>query len=120
MPTTVGTYALVDAHAIDPADVALTAGRIADGAVLTYRSGGDTMTVTAYQYFNEADATTMFTSFVGEGATTEPVEAGGAVVGESAVVTSPKPGLVWRNGTAVFIVTGPPTQLADFFALFGL
>ena len=120
MPTTVGTYALVEATPLDPTDVALGAGRIADGVDLTYRSGTDTMTVRALQYFNEADATQMFVQFAGEGTATEPVEAGGVTVGESAVITSPKPGMVWRNGTSVFILTGPPAQIADFYAQFGL
>ena len=120
MPTTVGTYALVEATPLDPTDVALGAGRIADGVDLTYRSGTDTMTVRALQYFNEADATQMFTQFAGEGTATQPVEAGEVTVGESAVITSPEPGMVWRNGTSVFILTGPPTQIADFYAQFGL
>jgi len=120
MPTTVGTYALVEATPLDPTDVALGAGRIADGVDLTYHSGTDTMTVRALQYFNEADATQMFVQFAGEGTATEPVEAGGVTVGESAVITSPKPGMVWRNGTSVFILTGPPAQIADFYAQFGL
>jgi hypothetical protein len=120
MPTEVGTYALVEATPLEPADIALTAGRVADGIDLTYRSGADTMTVRALQYYNEDDATAMFTEFAGEGAQTAPVEADGAVVGESAIVTSPEPGIVWRNGTSVFILTGPPTQLTAFYEQFGL
>ena len=120
MPTTVGHYSLVQATPLVPADVALTAGRVADGVDLAYRSGEDTMNVRALQYYSEADATQMFTKFVGEGAATQPVDAGGATVGESAIVTSPKPGIVWRNGTTVFILTGPALQLTDFYAQFGL
>ena len=68
MPTTVGTYALVEATPLDPADIALTAGRVADGVDLVYRSGDDTMKVRALQYYSEDDAKAMFTKFVGEGA----------------------------------------------------
>ncbi|MCR6712328.1 MAG: hypothetical protein NVV57_06345 [Demequina sp.] len=120
MPATVGTYSLVGAEVLDPADVALTAGRVADGVDLTYRSGDDTMKVRALQYFNEDDAKAMFTQFAGEDAATEPVEAGGTTVGEKAIITSPKPGIVWRNGTSVFILTGPALQLTDFYEQFGL
>ena len=120
MPTTVGAYSLVEATSLDPADIALTAGRVADGVDLVYRSGDDTMTVRALQYYNEDDAKAMFTKDVGEAAVTQPVEAGGTTVGESAIVTAPKPGIVWRNGTSLFILTGPPLQLTDFYAQFGL
>jgi len=120
MPTTVGTYSLTGATPLDPADVALTVGRIADGVDLTYRSGDDTMSVRALQYYSEDDAKAMFTEFAGEDAATEPVEAGGTTVGEKAVVTAPKPGIVWRNGTSVFILVGPPLHLAEFYAQFGL
>ena len=120
MPTTVGTYSLVGATVLEPADVALTSGRVADGVDLTYRSGGDTMTVRALQYYNEDDAKAMFTEFAGDPAATEPVMAGGTQVGESAAITSPAPGVVWRNGTSVFILVGPADQVAGFYALFGL
>lgn len=120
MPTTVGTYSLTNAVPLEPADVALTVGRIADGVDLTYRSGDNIMTVRALQYFTEDDATAMFTQFAGEDAATEPVEAGGATVGEKAVITAPKPGIVWRNGTSVFILVGPPLDLAEFYTQFGL
>jgi len=120
MPTTVGTYSLTGATALEPADVALSVGRIADGVDLTYRSGDDTMTVRALQYYSEDDAEAMFTQFAGEDTATEPVEAGGTTVGEKAIVTAPKPGLVWRNGTSVFVLVGPPLQLAEFYAQFGL
>ena len=120
MPTEVGTFALVEAVALDPTDVALGAGRIADGIDLTYSSGDDAMEVRALQYYNEADATQMFTHFAGEGAATEPVVVNGQTVGDSAIITSPAPGIVWRNGTSLFVLTGPPGQLQDFYALFGL
>ncbi|MGC4175520.1 hypothetical protein [Demequina sp.] len=120
LPTTVGTYSLVEATVLDPAEIALTAGRVADGVDLTYRSGDDTMTVRALQYYNEDDATTMFTEFVGEDTATTPVEAGGTTVGERAIVTTPRPGLVWRNGTSVFILEGPALQLTAFYDQFGL
>jgi hypothetical protein len=120
LPATVGTYSLVSATVLDPADIALTAGRVADAVDLTYRSGDDTMSVRALQYFNEDDAKAMFTQFAGEDAVTVPVEAGGATVGEKAIITSPKPGIVWRNGTSVFISTGPALQLTEFYEQFGL
>lgn len=120
MPTIVGTYSLVEATAVDPADIALTAGRVADAVDLTYRSGENTMKVRALQYFNEQEATAHFTALSGDGAATTPVEAGGQTVGESAVVVSPKPAIVWRNGTSVFVLTGPPLELTGFFEGFGL
>ena len=120
MPTSVGTYALVEATAVDPATLALTAGRVADAVDLTYRSGDNTIEVRALQYFSEQEATEYFTTLVGEDTATDPVEAGGQTVGESAVVLSPKPGIVWRNGTSLFIVTGPPLELSGFFGAFGL
>ena len=120
MPTEVGAFALVGSTVLDPADLATTAGRIADGVDLTYRSGEDTMKVRALQYYSEDDATAALTSLAGEDVATEPVEANGSVVGESAIVTAPQPGMVWRNGTSVFILTGPPLQLTGFFAQFGL
>ena len=120
MPTTVGTYSLVEATALDPEDISLHAGRVVDGVDLTYRSGDDTMKVRALQYYREDDAEQMFTQFAGTDAATEPVMAGGTAVGESAIITSPKPGMVWRNGTSVFILTGPLLQISDFYAQFGL
>ena len=120
MPTTVGTYSLVEATALDPEDISLHAGRVVDGVDLTYRSGDDTMKVRALQYYSEDDAKQMFTQFAGTDAATEPVMAGGTAVGESAIITSPKPGMVWRNGTSVFILTGPLLQISDFYAQFGL
>lgn len=120
MPATVDTFSLVSATVLDPQDVALNAGRIADGVDLVYRSGDDTMAVRALQYYNEDDATTMFTQFAGEPAVTEPVMAGDTQVGESATVLEPLPGIVWRNGTSVFILTGTADQVAGFFEQFGL
>jgi hypothetical protein len=120
MPTTVGTYALVDAVSLDPVAVADEVGRVADGVDLTYRSGDGTMTVRALQYYNEDDATAAFTQFANDPATTTPVTVDGQTVGESAIVTSPKPGMVWRNGTTVFLAYGPASDLAEFYALFGL
>ena len=120
LPTTVGTFALVEATVLDPADIALTAGRVADGVDLVYRDGSNTMNVRALQYYSEDEAKQMFTQFAGEGAATQPVEAGGTTVGESAIITSPKPGMVWRNGTSVFILTGPALLVSDFYAQFGL
>ena len=120
MPTTVGTFSLVEATALDPTDVALGAGRIADGVDLTYRSGSDTMTVRAFQYYTEDEAKEMFTHFAGETAVTTPVEVGGAVVGESAPITEPVPGMIWRNGTTLFILTGPAAQVQGFYEQFGL
>ena len=120
MPTEVGSFALAGSTVLDPAELALTAGRIADGVDLSYRSGEDTMKVRALQYYSDDDAKAMFSSLAGEDAATEPVEANGTTVGESAIVTAPQPGIVWRNGTSVFILTGPPLQLTGFFAQFGL
>lgn len=120
MPTEVGTYALVGSAVLDPLDPALGLGRIADGVDLTYRSGTDTMSVRALQYYNEDDAQQMFGELVGEDAATKPVVAAGSAVGDSAYIIAPQPGIVWRNGTSVFIVTGPTAQLTDFFAQFGL
>ena len=120
MPTTVGTYSLVEATVLDPEDISLHAGRVVDGVDLTYRSGDDTMKVRALQYYSEEDAKQMFTQFVGADTATEPVTAGGTTVGESAIVTAPKPGMVWRNGTSVFILTGPLLQISDFYEQFGL
>ncbi len=120
MPTTVGTYSLVEATPLDPEDVSLNAGRVVDGVDLLYRSGDDTMQVRALQYYSEDDATQMFTHFVGEDATTQPVVVAGTTVGESAIITAPKPGMVWRNGTSLFIVTGPLLQISDFYEQFGL
>ena len=120
MPTTVGTYSLVEATALDPEDISLHAGRVVDGIDLTYRSGDDIMKVRALQYYSEDDAKQMFTQFVGADVATEPVTAGGNTVGESAIITSPKPGMVWRNGTSVFILTGPLLQISDFYEQFGL
>jgi hypothetical protein len=76
--------------------------------------------VRALQYYNEDDATAGFTQFANDPATTTPVTVDGQTVGESAIVTSPKPGIVWRNGTTVFLAYGPASDLAEFYALFGL
>ncbi len=120
LPTTVGMYVLVEAIVLDPADLAATSGRVVDGVDLTYRADGVTMTVRALQYYNEDEAKAMFTQVAGEAAATEPVEAGGVTVGESAPITSPSPGMVWRNGTSVFILTGPAAQVPGFYEDFGL
>jgi hypothetical protein len=120
LPTTVGMYVLVEATVLDPAALAETSGRVVDGVDLVYRSADGTMQVRALQYYNEDDAKAMFTQVAGEAAATEPVQADGVTVGESATITSPDTGMVWRNGTSVFILTGPAAQITSFYENFGL
>lgn len=120
MPTTVGTFSLVSATPLDPTDVALGLGRLADGVELEYRSGDATMQVRALQYYTEDEAKQMFARVAGDPDVTEPVEVGGTVVGESAAITEPAPGIVWRNGTSVFVLTGTAAELAGFYEQFGL
>lgn len=120
MPTIAGTFSLVEAQAVDVEELVDTAGRVADAVDLAYRSGENTMKVRALQYYNEQEATAYFEALVGETAQVSPVEVGGTQVGDSAVVLQPKPGIVWRNGTSLFILTGPPLELTGFFESFGL
>jgi len=118
MPGTVGTYSLTAAAPADKLDAA-TYGRTAEAHQLTYRSGANEASVLALQYYNEADATAAWGTLTGPAADATTVTAGGVEVGQKASVTDPAPGIVWRNGTAVFVLTGPATELEAFYEFFG-
>lgn len=120
MPPVVSTYALTAAEPLEPAAVAVEHGRVADAAALTYWNGTEQIDLTVLQYYSEDEAEAAWMGLVGEGVTGEPVIAGGAEVGASAAVVQPEPGIVWRNGTSVFIANGPPLELRGFFDAFGL
>ena len=119
IPSTVGTYSLTATAPADNLDAA-TYGRTAEAHRLTYRSGATEVTVLAIQYYSADDATAAWTALAGPSPASTPVMVGGAEAGQKASVTTPTPAIVWRNGTAVFVLTGPSTELEAFYEKYGL
>ncbi|WP_144019010.1 hypothetical protein [Demequina sp. NBRC 110056] len=120
MPGTVGAFAMTELAAVNPQQAGLTV-RAAEVDDLVYSDGVAQITLRAIQHYDAEAATAQFEALAADGTDRAPVEAGGASVGERATV----PGetgdtIVWRNGTAVFVLAGPAEELEEFYSLFPL
>ncbi|WP_297083919.1 hypothetical protein [uncultured Demequina sp.] len=116
LPTVVGTFVLTDAQSPDVADAGLEA-RAAEVSDLTYGDGEVELQVRAIQHYDDEAAVAQFEALTADSTDREPVDAGGSQVGERASIDG---GIVWRNGTAVFVLTGPADELEDFYAAYPL
>lgn len=119
MPATVGTYAMTAATPVDPEEADLTV-EPAEVNTLTYSDGTDEFTLRAIQHFTEEDATEQYATLAGGGDNAEPVTVGDAEVGEKVTLGGDPEIYVWRNGTAVFELTGPAAQIESFYEQFPL
>ncbi|WP_084039144.1 hypothetical protein [Demequina sp. NBRC 110053] len=120
MPATVGAYALTGIATPAPEDAGLEV-RAAEVDDLTYSDGTTDLAVRAIQHYDAEDAAAQFEALAATGSERQPVEAGGTQVGERASVTGETgDSIVWSNGTAVFVLTGPADQIEQFYELFPL
>jgi hypothetical protein len=123
LPDTVQTSVLMTYEDIDPLTEPSLPARLAEHAKLSYGTGSGTpdFVVNAYQHYTVEDAQTAYDSWAAVATDVEPVMVGGEQVGERAVtkqgVTST---VVWRNVTAVFVLTGPANSVLDFYEHFGV
>lgn len=118
LPDTVLDLALADFAPGSPLDEA----KPLESYTLVYSDGGArSVTVYAAQF---PDAEAAAAALPQEGTETGEVSAGGAVVGEWVLVGSypgtEQPALVWRNSTAVLVVTGEEQLARDVFTVFPL
>ena len=125
LPDTVRTDVLVAHESIDPVTEPSLPARVAEHHTLGYGSGPDDgrpdFVVDAYQHYNVDDAQVAYESYA-EGATdVEPVLVDDEQVGERALFAKPATStLVWRNVTAVFVLTGPADEVLDFYEHYGV
>ena len=123
LPDTVKTNVLVDYESIDPVTEPTLPARVAEHYTLSYDTGAGRAdyVVEAYQHYNEDDAQVAY-EYYAEGATdVEPVLVDGEQVGERALRTETSTGtVVWRNVTAVFVLTGPADSVLDFYEHYGV
>jgi len=123
MPSTVGTNVLVAYEVTNPAGDAALPARAAEHVTLTYGPGSTStmFTIEAYQHYSVEDAQTAYDSYADGATDVEDVTVDGTTVGERAYSTTGATGtVVWRNETAVLVLTGPSAELLDFFAHFGV
>lgn len=118
MPAIVGTYAMTAATPVPTTDAGLDV-RAAEVNDLVYSDGTNDITVRAIQHYNAEAATEQFTALSEGGTDPQPVEVGGATVGDSVTIAGENPGKVWRNGTAVFVLSGPADAVETFYENFG-
>ncbi len=123
MPATVGTNVLVDYTVTDTAGDSTLPARAAEHVTLKYGPGStsEVFTVEAYQHYNEADAQTAYDSYATGSTDVKDVTVNGTTVGKRAHFTEGSAGtVVWRNGTAVFDLTGPAGEVLSFYEHFGI
>ena len=123
MPTTVGTNVLVDYKVTDTVGDTTLPARAAEHVRLAYGPGSSSkiFTVEAYQHYNVADATTAYDSYAMGATDVKNVTVNGAHAGMRAFSTVGSTGtVVWRNGTAVFDLTGPSDDVIAFYEHFGI
>ncbi|WP_084128232.1 hypothetical protein [Demequina sp. NBRC 110055] len=119
MPATVGVYSMTEATMVEE-DAAGLETRVAEVDDLTYSDGETTLELRALQHYDEADATEQFDALSQGGTDSQPVTAGGAQVGQRVTLTGEPASYVWRNGTAVFVLSGPADALEEFWIQFPL
>ena len=123
LPRVVGTDVLVEYSSADTVGDTELPARAAEHDTLSYgpAEGTVTYTVEAYQHYTVEDAETAYAAY-SEGFTdVADVVVAGTVAGERASSTSGSEGtVVWRNGTAVFVLTGPADGVLAFFEQYGV
>ncbi len=123
MPKVVGTDVLIDYTITDTLGDTKLPARTAELVTLDYGPGSSTrlFTVEASQHYNQADAQATFEAYAKGVANVEDVVVNGETVGKRAFSTAgPRGTVVWRNGTAVFDLTGPAPDVLKFYEHFGL
>ena len=119
MPATVGVYAMSGATPVEEDSAGLDT-RVAEVDDLTYTDGETTLELRAIQHYDEADATAQFDALAASGSEPQPVTVGDTEVGQRVTIDGDPASYVWRNGTAVFVLTGPADALEEFWIQFPL
>jgi hypothetical protein len=123
IPRQVGVDVLMAYEAIDPVGDDSLPARAAEHIKLSYGSGvGEPVfTVHAYQHYKVEDAQTAYDAYAAGAPDIADVTVDGDVVGQRAFQAASAQGQVaWRNGTAVFVLTGPASDLLHFYERFGV
>ena len=123
MPTMVGTDVLIDYMVTDTVGDSTLPARTAEKVTLDYGPGSSSsvFTVDAYQHYDQTAAQTAYDSYADGMTDVKDVVVDGTTVGKRAFSTSGSKGtVVWRNGTAVFDLTGPASDVLGFFEHFGI
>lgn len=123
MPLQVGADVLMAYESIDPVGDESLPARAAEHLKLSYGSGvGEPVyTVHAYQHYKVEDAQIAYDAYAAGAPDVEDVTVDGEVVGQRAFQAASAQGQVaWRNGTVVFVVTGPAIDLVHFYERFGV
>lgn len=123
LPTTVGTDVLLTYAATDTLGDDSLPARAAEHYTLEYGPGsGDvTATVEAYQHYTVDEAQAAYDAYADGAIDVEDVSVDGTVVGERAYITRGSDGtVVWRNNTAVFVLTGAADDVLTFYEHFGV
>lgn len=118
MPPRTLTHAMTDVQEIRFRDVPLLQVRTVEVVDLTYFDGQDTVVVRALQHYTTDEAIAAFAGYVGEADGVEDLVVGDEVIGEIVTVTTEDgTTIMWRNTTAIFMVSGEG-DLAEFVRLF--
>jgi len=123
MPTTVGTDVLIAYTVTETIGDSTLPARAAEKVTLDYGPGSSSrvFTVEAYQHYDQTAAQAAYDSYATGMTDVKDVVVDGTTVGKRAFSTSGSKGtVVWRNGTAVFDLTGPASDVLGFFEHFGV
>ncbi len=123
MPLQAGADVLMAYESIDPVGDESLPARAAEHIKLSYGSGvGEPVfTVHAYQHYKVEDAQAAYDAYAAGAPDVADVTVDGEVVGQRAFQAASAQGQVaWRNGTAVFVLTGPASDLLHFYERFGV
>ena len=123
LPDTVETNVLVAYESVDPVTEPTLPVRTAEHYTLRYGAGAGEpgFVVEAYQHYRVDDARQAYDSYAQGATDVEPVLVDGVQVGERALVKQGATGtVVWRNMTAVFVLTGPAESVLDFYEHYGV
>jgi hypothetical protein len=123
MPTTVGTDVLIAYTVTETIGDSTLPARAAEKVTLDYGPGSSSrvFTVEAYQHYDQTAAQAAYDSYATGMTDVKDVIVDGTTVGKRAFSTSGSKGtVVWRNGTAVFDLTGPASDVLGFFERFGV
>jgi hypothetical protein len=123
MPTTVGTDVLIAYTVTETIGDSTLPARAAEKVTLDYGPGSSSrvFTVEAYQHYDQTAAQAAYDSYATGMTDVKDVVVDGTTVGKRAFSTSGSKGtVVWRNGTAVFNLTGPASDVLGFFEHFGV
>jgi hypothetical protein len=123
MPTTVGTDVLIAYTVTDTVGDSTLPARTAEKVTLDYGPGSSSrvFTVEGFQHYDQTAAQTAYDSLATGMTDVTDVVVDGTTVGKRAFSTSGSKGtVVWRNGTAVFDLTGPASDVLGFFEHFGI